>query len=578
MPGAGDDGYEYELGLRNSLAGPAASAVTSLTEVESALVRTDRALHGVHGGAHTVASGISYAVRGFDDLARGGRYAANGVLDVGKAFQRLGPWLAGAAFVGGAAAISHFAFEASEAKEQAVDAFGVLTGGAEQGARTFRALDTLADSVHAPAEKVAGLAKELLELGLTKQNSLLQTVRAVEDLQRVGLSSGADRIKSVVERSLAAGHLVLGRGGAGAARALTGTGVSEADVAAQLGLSPKQLEASLKAGKISVEEGLSAIDHAIIQGKVGALATKKFTVSDAFTDLHNAMRRVFQESDTGPVTDALRRLTDGFADGTDGARQLSDVVDVAFRGVGTLIDAAHSIGDAFADAADASFDAWDKAVDAITRINPFLSDEQKTQAIAKRHVQRHAELLGDAMVKQQQDFEKVQDLAKSGASTAEIQKLAKRLGLDVSVLPPGHARPHTREPEGITREVPGLEVRPEEGTFSARIPPGSKKSLETMGGQAADSVEQGWREAAVQYSPSKVMMDLGSGAFDGLESGAQQGAKMFQESAPAGRSVTVHVDVGGLHVPVSVDADDFLPLLESQVADVFERVALELGG
>jgi hypothetical protein len=77
--------------------------------------------------------------------------------------------------------------------------------------------------------------------------------------------------------------------------------------------------------------------------------------------------------------------------------------------------------------------------------------------------------------------------------------------------------------------------------------------------------------------------------MDGLAGGMQSGAKAAEAlrgSLPAGgggaandnsRSVKVDVHVGGIAMHGVIGLEDFVPLLESQVADVFERVALELG-
>lgn len=613
MAGPTEDGYEYLLEMRDELSAPGLRAAATLDTISRSLLRIDQntreaaapirtlghGLSEVHGGAHKAASGISYAVRGFDDLTRGGKYAANGLLDVGKAFSRLGPWLAGAAFIGGTAAIAKFAFEVSEAKEQAVAAFDVFQGEG-RGEGTFKLLNDLSQSVHSSPEKVQGLAKELLELGLTNNAQIAQTVRAVTDLQRVGLESGARKIESIVERSLAAGHLFLGKGGAGASRALTGTGISEAGLAAQLGLSTKQLEAKLKGGKISVEEGIAAIDNAIIQGKLGALATKKFTVSDAFTDLHTSVRKLFQESDTSPITDSLKRLTESFEDGTDGARVLSDVVDGIFKGVGLAIDGVRDLGRIFGETAEGVLDAWDKVDDFLAGIGKSAAD--KEQIASQRRLTNAKRLLGEAVDDQSRAFEKVQNLATSGASRKEILDMAKRLGIDVSILAPGSIPKGERQAFDVETNRGGLgalDVNRETAEFSnaygalrdqqiAGTVGASGRhalnidewepALKNLGKQAGKALHEGAAgpEGLDAHSPSKKMFDLGVDAADGLLSGAMQAAGPTTTNV-GGKSVAVHVDVGGIHMMGSVDADEFDPLLESKIADVFERIAQELG-
>lgn len=572
MPGAGDDGYEYMVGMKDEMSSPVRDATSGLDMFTGALRRNDAALKAHGAGAHAAASGISYLVRGFDDLSRGGKYAANGLLDLGKAGARLGPWLAGIGITAGVAAFTKYAFEVSEAKDQTIEAFGAFQGSATKGAETFRIIDDMSASIHVPAEKAQALAKELLEVGLEDQAALAQTVRAITEMQRVGLDAGAGKIKSIVERSLAAGHFVLGKGG----RQLAGTGISETDIAKQLGLpSTKQLEAQLKAGKISVEEGIAAIDHAIIEGKVGALATKKFTVSDAFTDLHNSVRRLFQETDTSPLTEALKELTQNFADGTDGARQLSDAAELIVSGIAAAVRGVVDFGETMNSVFDAAWDKIDWLGDKWATLGKSEADAKGI--LAQRHAERAAQEMGGAISQQQAAFEKVQNLAKSGATKSEIKRTAERLGIDVDVFDPGKGK-GSRDATSATIETRGLNVDVNQGTWSRRI----TKDMYDLGANAGDAFHKGAAgpKGVDAQSPSKKMYDLGVNAGSAFPAGAQAAQEMAQNNttfSSATSSKTVHVEVGGIHVHGAPGDPDFIPLLESQVADLFERVGLELG-
>ena len=457
----------------------------------------------------------------------------------------------------------------------------MFTGSEAKGAGLFRAVDDLAESVHAPAAEVAGKTKELLELGLTNQTQLTQTVRAIEDLQRVGLEGGARKIESLVERSLAAGHLVLGKGGAGASRALTGTGVSEAELAAQLGINPKQLEAELKAGKITVDEGLAAIDRAIIQGKVGELATKKFTVSDAFTDLHNSVRRLFQEQDTGPITGALHQLADDLHDGTAAAVGTQEAIQGVIDVVGSLIrgfdDVATTAAQDFKDIKETAGSAFDW----IVAHDPTHSDAFNQDRLRKIHFGEHMMAQDAAYKKEHSAQATLQDLASSGASNTEIAKRAKRLGVEATLV--------DRPPEGATAKQLGA-FREEISDYAGRsdptghplhdmrTPTHQRKALHDLGADAGKALHEGAAgpQGLDAHSPSRKMFDLGVDAADGFTSGAAEGQRMTP-GPTGGKSIQVHVDVGGIAMHGAIDAAELMPLLESQIADVFERVALELG-
>src|SRR5690349_11722362 len=107
-----DDGYEYLIGLKDELTpklGPPRDALGRFTKAlgdsgvaakraeasygsffgkmggiyavqaergAEAIDKVAKAAHRGHDASHRMASGVSYAVRGFDDLTRGGKYAA----------------------------------------------------------------------------------------------------------------------------------------------------------------------------------------------------------------------------------------------------------------------------------------------------------------------------------------------------------------------------------------------------------------------------------------------------------------------------------------------------------------------
>jgi hypothetical protein len=100
-----------------------------------------------------------------------------------------------------------------------------------------------------------------------------------------------------------------------------------------------------------------------------------------------------------------------------------------------------------------------------------------------------------------------------------------------------------------------------------------------------DGMKAGAADALEQHSPSRVMQRMGKQSAESFVSGAdnvdawapQAGMSPPQLGASAeggGNSVTV--DVGGIHVSGS-SPEQIVSLLESQVTDIFERVALELG-
>lgn len=585
------EGYEYLVSIKDELTANTNEMVKGLTRLELALKKTDEAaerandaIKKVGSGGHGLASGISYAVRSFDDLRRGGGYAANGLLDAAKAAERLGPGgvIAGIGIAALAAdvGITALSLEMSEFKKNTTEAYEVLGGGG--GAKKFEQLDALSESIHAPAVKVHEFASSLMSEGLTNQEALYKTVRAVTDLQRVGLDSGAQKIQSIVSRSLAEGHLDIGKKG----RGLAGTGVTEDALASVLGVSRKKLDADLKSGKISVEQGIQAIDDVIIKGKIGDLAQKKFTATDAFADLHNAIRKTFQDADASPLTDALKEVSEGFRDGSDNANTLKDIIQTTIEAGGGLIRWADDLKNAFSEDFQAAKDAASSAFDWIVAHDPTHSAAEKAKRLKDIHFGEHMMAREEAVQRQQKAQSELQGLANSGASVSELAKAAKRKGVEITLVDRPRENASKSELDAFRTKVK------EYGDMSD--PNGHPihderivKPVHKLGVDAAKGMIEGARgsEGFDAHSPSRKMFDIGVDAAEGLQGGAAAAASLYApdegradpRSSPGRSAPSVKVDVGGLHFQGHLDLEDFGPLLESMVADVFERAALELG-
>jgi hypothetical protein len=599
-----DDGYEYLLGMKDEMSPAGKRAAAGLDDLTGALKRSDSALKQ-HESAHRDAAS---ATRDHGEALKGLSLGfAKGLFGVGglsaaiaegellaKTFEKLGE-MGREAF--------KFAIEASEFKEAAVDAYTIVRGTAAEGERTFRELDRVAREIHMPSEKAQQMASQLMIEGLESQRAVTDTVRAVGDLQRVGLEAGAGKIQSIVERSISAGHFDIGKG----ARSLKGTGVTLDTLAEELGMGRKQFESQMKAGKISVETGIEALDNTILKGKVGQLATKKFTLSDAFVDMKNSIRGLFQETDSSPLTSAVQDVTNRFTEGTKEAESLREAFNGVMVAAGGLVRIAGDIASAFTRTWDAMVDGANAAVDAITQINPALSAEQKHQAAIKAEIANRARHghLGALVGKRDEGEEALNEAAGRGAKPEELKKIAKRYDLVIAAgkdevgkmlaahakLPEGERVNATKE-EGGRLQIMGYQPSGDERNVNigGASPEETRKNVENdlrkTGEAAGDGLKGGVTDKLEIHSPSAVMYDIGEHAAIGLAAGAAAAADRYGRSdAPTppttrdqgGRRVHVDVDVGGIQLHGVANAEEFLPLLESQIADVFERVAMEMG-
>ena len=339
------DDLEFDVALKNEISGPANEAKKSLhalgDEGKSAGETVEKLGHHVEeAGKHA-----EHAKGFFEEFSKSlipqialGELAAEGLKKRGEAV------LEGV----------KFAVEAAEFKENMVDAYGVIRGGVEEGEKTFRAIDDLARGLHMPTEKAHELAQSLMFQGLTNQKELTGTIEAVSNLQRAGLAEGAEHLKMAIERSLASGHFEL------QSRMLRGTGTSVDQVytalAERLHITTDAVKREMAEGKISVDDGISAITEAINTSNIAELAHKKFTISDALTDIKNSVRGLFQEADSGPLVDAFRDVSEAIKPGTEGAMQFKEVLNDTIIVAGQVVDAVAGIARAAKAAAGEFYD------------------------------------------------------------------------------------------------------------------------------------------------------------------------------------------------------------------------------
>ncbi len=559
-----DDGYEYLLGIKDEVSGPARAARSGLDEVTSALKRSDAALRSHAEAQHAAAHGAIEHGKALQGVGLG---FVKGLFNVGGLTAAIaeGQLLADALEKAGEIAREgiKFAIEASEFKENVTDAYSVVLGSAEEGERAFRALDKTAREIHMPAEKAHEIAQTLMLEGLKNQEAITDTIRAIGDLQRVGLGAGAEKLQSIVARSLAAGHLELGRG----PKALAGTGLSFDALAADFGMSRVKFQAELKAGHIDVQQGIETIDKEIIKGKVGALATKKFAISDAFVDMKNSIRGVFQESDSSPLVDAFRRVSESMSEGTESGERMRVALDEIISGTAKVIDFASEVGTAFARAADETRDAWDATFDFLTRNNPLLSEQQKHDALIHRQIDKVTRARDELVHKQDLGIEAVDDASRRGAKPEELHKIAQKYDLGLAAGAP-------EVNKLLDQRQRSIDAFDEQERFIPHARESISSTRET-GKEAGEALHEGAKEGLDAHSPSRKMYDLGLDAADGFKAGAATASD--RDDAPSPHAMHVEVHVGGISLHGIEHAEDFLPLLESQIADVFERVALEMG-
>jgi hypothetical protein len=402
--------------------------------------------------------------------------------------------------------VGKLVLEAADMKEGAVLAYG----GGEEGERVFKQINDLANAVHIPAEKAHKLAGDLMLRGIESTDAIASVVQAQAALIRTHQEGGADKLESIVERSLSAGHFEVGKGfGKGKLSAL---GISEADLIRELqtklGGSTEAIKAELKNGKIAAEVGIQAISDAISHGKIGQAATSKFGFEELQADVGNFFTGIAEDINTEPLKQGF---VDVMAVLQDNKPEIKEFFELVVKGSADALEAVaifvlETEGELYELAA--AFAPVIKAIEAVTNA-------------AREGAAIHAQEGG------------------SGGGGSE--------GAAVGT-------------EGLT------------GAFDITQGVDAKR----LGGLGPDT-----KAAPVQEMPANAEGGQVLPAHGEMFASVAPGETIMPANDNGGRQV--HVDVGGVHVHVSGGANahemvaQLRPLLEAEIADVFDRAANEMG-
>lgn len=451
-----------------------------------------------------------------------------------------------------------FAIEASEFRENMTEAYSVIYDSAELGQKVYAELTALGKAVHLPTEQAHQMGAELMAQGLRNQKVLLNSIQAITALHRVGLDQGAEKFRMLIERSLAQGtRFQLPK----EARALAGTGLKQEDIFAQLAKqlhkSIPQVKVLLAQGRIATGEGIEAMANLVNLGKIGEIAMKKETLTDTLTDLRNEVRSVFENVNTKPIIEAFKNLTDSIKPGTESGEKFRDTMDGIVVVLSKVVAGLGAAGKAF-DAIKGSAEWLGNIIyrpggplGEIKEETPGLApttDAQKAQIEAFNKHAADVRALREAELDKSKEF----DARWSGAS----KDAGRNMGAGIA--------------SGLRESI---------------------ADIKAAGYEAGKAAVDGARKAADAHSPSRKMQALGGDMTEGFAMGLDAGMDRAGDAlnlmvqppalAPAngnGGGRTVHVTVGDLHVHSGANAQDIIPLIESQLTDVLERAALEAGG
>ena len=452
--------------------------------------------------------------------------------------------------------------EAGMFRIRMTNVFAQFRGSAAEGAKTYEMVRAMSRTLPIPQEKAFESAQELLALGLQGQNRLHNTVQAIADMQAVMGDAAGSKLKSII--SSAQGTTMGGRfrGVFSVTPAeLKEIGLSYDQLsnvlATKLGKSNAETRQMLMYGRIDAATGIDALNQAIAKGGIGEAA------KDALLDpmllmqqFQSHIKDLFADVDIKPFLRELRNLVNLFDLGNNSGKSMKKGITAAFTdllkfGKGALVSL--QIG--------------------ILQLQGYFLDA----AIAMAPMIKQIEKLGDNQT--------VVDLMSWG-----FKNMAASIGgvaLALTVVLGAFALVMNTIDDIRKADLGGVGQQLMQGladgiTSFARLP------VDAVAGVGKD-VLASIAKAFDSHSPSRKARALGRTIPEGLREGISDGdlsivgnsALTFQAKpgagAPSGgRQLTVYVTMPVTATP-GANVDEFIRLAEPAVADMFERVAEEVG-
>jgi hypothetical protein len=551
-----EEGFRYETELVDHISGPAHHASGSLAELAGAAFHVEERLKSM---AESVASGELFA-KGIEKLTEFASEALKSAVEMAVEGVK-------------------FAAEMREFKEDAILAYSVVQGTAEEGERTFEAIDQLGRNVHMPAEKAHDLAQQLMTQGLENVQEVENVISAVSDLTRTGNERGAAKLSALVERSLAAGTFqVKGKQLAGTGLALPA--VME-ELAAELHRPVDQIKAEMKAGQISAEQGIVAIENAFAKSKVHEIASHKFTLKDITTDWNNSIRGLFQDVNTEPLMQSLFNMSYAFGEASKQGGGLKGVVTDVFnwiiRGVSPVIDAITELGLEFEIGYLKARIQAQPLLDELAQMGLHIGDIDSLGQAAEElaYGMTHAAIATVYLLAKLEQFREWMDNAKPIATVGGHEVGTGFVGGLIDGIT-GGTFGAVKAATGLMRALIDAVKDKVQVHSPSRVTEEIGQNL-TQGLTIGIGKEDGHVAEAMGKSVSKGDQDIARAMGDSIDMGSV--GRVANDNGA--RNVTIHpgaisVEVHAPHAMAT--AEEIRAITESAMEDVMERIVTELGG
>lgn len=280
------------------------------------------------------------------------------------------------------AKVGEMSMAASDAKASLLGKLSALTGSADAARELSDAIDEVAKKTPVSGDRLEAFARSAAAAGLTG-DKLKGTMHALARIEGVAGAAAADRMQELVQKIGAKGKMIVPE-----AEALKGTGITidalYQKIADRIGVGKDKVEGLLKAGKVSVEEGIDAL-NAAIEGKFGKgsdRAMLRFGVQIA--KLREAFDNLIEDVDWTPLQVAMRDVLSVFDDSTESGAKLKALVTDFFGTVAALAAKAGPYIKAFIEGAiDGLAGMWEGAKAAFSTLSELIGADPNASSLEK---------------------------------------------------------------------------------------------------------------------------------------------------------------------------------------------------
>lgn len=222
------------------------------------------------------------------------------------------------------------AIEASELKAQMTTLFDALGNGQTSGAETVAMLDQLGDRIGRTRKELAPMAQQMMALGITDLPALEKAVTANASAMALMGDRGAAAFQKVLKQTQLAAE--AGVKMKNPLKALSDLGLGQGqDVAAAMGISLKDLQAQIKAGTVDAKAFGDAIQDALIKKGAGPLARAGMSLTNVWAKFTENISKMFEDIDVGPFLEEVRSLFDIFGQAQPSGQAMKSAIGGFFQ-------------------------------------------------------------------------------------------------------------------------------------------------------------------------------------------------------------------------------------------------------